>query len=89
MGEENAMGWFSKLFGGGGGASSGEYTFSRKCSQCGKTLEKYQGGFGGMAMQSEGVNCPNCRKTWCNGCHPPSRGQQCQKCGGQLRCNFG
>ncbi len=79
------MGWFQNLF---SGAPAGEYTFSRKCSQCGKTLEKYEGGFGGMAMQSEGVNCPHCRKTWCNACNP-SRSQQCQKCGGELRCNFG
>ena len=86
--------WFRRVFAGAPAEpaaedSSGMYTFSRACGQCRKTLVKYQGGFGGMTSQSEGVNCPKCRKTWCNGCHAPSLGQQCQKCGGQLQCNFG
>ena len=60
----------------------------KKCDRCHKPLEKYEGGFGGMADQSEGVNCPQCRIRLCNNCHPPAEGATCSRCCGPLRPNF-
>ena len=83
------MGWFSKLFG-GGVLFLGRIHVFEEMQPMRKDAGEIPGeGSAEWLSQSEGVNCPSCRKTWCNGCHPPARGQQCQKCGGQLRCNFG
>jgi len=83
------MGWLGNLFGGRSDEALSGLSRALSCSRCGNRLEQYSGGFGGMTGQYGGVKCPRCQKIWCDGCHPPSKGQKCPECGGQLECVFG
>ncbi|MHC4789551.1 MAG: HEAT repeat domain-containing protein [Planctomycetota bacterium] len=59
-----------------------------RCDACSRRLERYEGRFGGMTGQLGGVRCPSCQTTWCDTCHPPSRGQGCPECGAALEPAF-